>query len=446
MTIRLFNDVQQWPDDDGVSLAGGKLYFYEAGTTTLKDTYTSKSLGTAQANPVILDADGRPTNPIWLDGEYKYKVTNSVGVTIGLVIDNLNAETASDIVETGVVPPNGSFEVDSNADGTPDGWTLTRLTDATIAIDTTDSAHGKNSLKFLSGGNGGGLATGELFDVLKDEVVTVEFTYKASSATVKTFVHVYTYDKDDGLVSQLEAYTEASSNPTSYDTKSGAVTIDATAVRAKIVITGIEATGTKTAGTTTHFDYIKVNRKLISDVIGDVVGNVTGDITGNAATVTTNANLTGDVTSVGNATTISSDTVTSAMHVAPATGSTVIKRCLGATTPATTTQTSYDAADTYHYIPNTTFVIGTVLVAGVIKVSLEHAAGETNHDSYVRVLKNGSEEDSWSTAATGYSARTVDITVAVGDLITVQHHIDVTTAGKLRDLLVESDSANIAIA
>lgn len=45
----------------------------------------------------------------------------------------------------------------------------------------------------------------------------------------------------------------------------------------------------------------------------------TMDITGNAATVTTNANLTGDVTSVGNATTISNNVVTNAMLATVAT-------------------------------------------------------------------------------------------------------------------------------
>jgi hypothetical protein len=39
-------------------------------------------------------------------------------------------------------------------------------------------------------------------------------------------------------------------------------------------------------------------------LIADLEGDVTGDLTGNADTVTTNANLTGGVTSVGNATTV----------------------------------------------------------------------------------------------------------------------------------------------
>lgn len=43
------------------------------------------------------------------------------------------------------------------------------------------------------------------------------------------------------------------------------------------------------------------------------IGNATGNITGNSATVTTNANLTGPITSVGNATTITATSVTNAM-------------------------------------------------------------------------------------------------------------------------------------
>ncbi len=44
-----------------------------------------------------------------------------------------------------------------------------------------------------------------------------------------------------------------------------------------------------------------------------IVGNVTGNVTGNAATVTTNANLTGVVTSTGNATSISNGVISNAM-------------------------------------------------------------------------------------------------------------------------------------
>lgn len=60
-------------DDNGNPLAGGKLYTYEAGTSTPKTTYTSKDQSAANTNPVILDADGYAD--VWLDvGGYKFSL------------------------------------------------------------------------------------------------------------------------------------------------------------------------------------------------------------------------------------------------------------------------------------------------------------------------------------------------------------------------------------
>lgn len=68
-------------DNDGNPLAGGKVYTYEAGTSTPKVTYTDSSGGTPNANPVILDASGRAS--IWLgDGGYKFILTDANDVTI----------------------------------------------------------------------------------------------------------------------------------------------------------------------------------------------------------------------------------------------------------------------------------------------------------------------------------------------------------------------------
>lgn len=64
-------------DANGAPLAGGKLYSYEAGTTTPQDTYTDKGGGTSNANPVILDANGEAD--VWLaDGtNYKFVLKDS---------------------------------------------------------------------------------------------------------------------------------------------------------------------------------------------------------------------------------------------------------------------------------------------------------------------------------------------------------------------------------
>lgn len=47
-----------WIDSSGNPLAGGKLYFYEAGTSTPLDTYSDNSLSSANANPVVADSAG----------------------------------------------------------------------------------------------------------------------------------------------------------------------------------------------------------------------------------------------------------------------------------------------------------------------------------------------------------------------------------------------------
>ena len=57
----------------GKPLAGGKLYTYVAGAyTTLKDTYTDDTAGTANSNPVILDSNGMAN--IWIDGYYNIRL------------------------------------------------------------------------------------------------------------------------------------------------------------------------------------------------------------------------------------------------------------------------------------------------------------------------------------------------------------------------------------
>lgn len=53
---------------------GGKAYFYVLGTTDLKDTFQDYDLTTPNTNPVILDSNGRFPAPVWLDGDYTYKL------------------------------------------------------------------------------------------------------------------------------------------------------------------------------------------------------------------------------------------------------------------------------------------------------------------------------------------------------------------------------------
>jgi len=65
----------QFFDNNGVILAGGKLYTYAAGTTTLQAAYTSSTGGTAWSNPIVLNSAGRVSGggEIWLTGNLAYK-------------------------------------------------------------------------------------------------------------------------------------------------------------------------------------------------------------------------------------------------------------------------------------------------------------------------------------------------------------------------------------
>lgn len=76
---------QQFFDNNGNPLSGGKLYSYEAGTTTPQVTYTSVSGATAHTNPIVLDSAGRvATGEIWLTASqnYKFVLKTSAEVTI----------------------------------------------------------------------------------------------------------------------------------------------------------------------------------------------------------------------------------------------------------------------------------------------------------------------------------------------------------------------------
>ena len=76
----------QFLDDDGIPLTGGKLYSFEAGTTTPQPLYTDPQLtpGLEYDNPIILDAAGRPPGPIFAltTPAYKYRVDDANDVTV----------------------------------------------------------------------------------------------------------------------------------------------------------------------------------------------------------------------------------------------------------------------------------------------------------------------------------------------------------------------------
>ena len=112
-------------DVDGRPLNAGKLFTYQAGSTTPFATYTDVNGLSANTNPIILGTDGRPPSEIWLtDGFfYKFVLTDSSDVTIQ-TYDNLYG-----IIGTAPSPatptPSGVIVLWSGSIGSiPAGWVL----------------------------------------------------------------------------------------------------------------------------------------------------------------------------------------------------------------------------------------------------------------------------------------------------------------------------------
>jgi hypothetical protein len=129
-----YGNGQQFFDDNGVPLAGGLIYTYQAGSSTPLVTYTENNGTVANANPIVLDASGRTPQQIWLltGFSYKFVLQNSDGVLIQ-TLDNIypilqNAPSLSPVVPSGVILlwsgstgsiPSGFLLCDGN-NGTPD--------------------------------------------------------------------------------------------------------------------------------------------------------------------------------------------------------------------------------------------------------------------------------------------------------------------------------------
>lgn len=100
---------QQFFDDNGVPLAGGLIYTYQAGSSTPLVTYTTNSGTIANANPIVLDASGRTPQEIWLLTGYSYKfVLQNADAVLIQTLDNIypilqNAPVSSPAVPTGCI-------------------------------------------------------------------------------------------------------------------------------------------------------------------------------------------------------------------------------------------------------------------------------------------------------------------------------------------------------
>jgi hypothetical protein len=115
----------QFFDNNGAPLNAGKIYTYQAGSSTPLATYTSSSGLTANANPIILGTSGRPPNDIWLTEGFFYKfiLKDSSDVTIQ-TYDNLYGIVGATPPAATPIPAGGIFLWSGSIGSIPAGYVL----------------------------------------------------------------------------------------------------------------------------------------------------------------------------------------------------------------------------------------------------------------------------------------------------------------------------------
>ena len=115
----------QFFNNDGLPLNAGKIYTYQAGSTTPLTTYTDSSGLIANTNPIILGTDGRPPSTIWLTQGffYKFVLKTSADVTIQ-TYDNLYGIIGATPPAATPIPSGGIFLWSGSIGSIPAGYVL----------------------------------------------------------------------------------------------------------------------------------------------------------------------------------------------------------------------------------------------------------------------------------------------------------------------------------
>lgn len=179
----------------GYPLINGKIYTYQAGSSTPLATYTDVNGTIANGNPILLGADGRVPDEIWLTYGYSYKfvVKDANDVTIQ-TLDNLYGILQQAPASAPAVP-SGCIMLWSGATGSiPSGWYLCNGQNGTPDL--------RN--KFLVG-------AGDTYSVAQTggsaDAIVVSHTHTATSVVTDPG-HNHTYDKPSSFSPQSGSATQ----------------------------------------------------------------------------------------------------------------------------------------------------------------------------------------------------------------------------------------------
>ena len=200
---------QQFFDNNGVPLAGGLIYTYQAGTSTPLATYTDNGGTIANANPIVLDSSGRVPYEIWMFTGYSYKfvIQTSSGASIQ-TLDNLYPILQNAPAVSAAIPSGGIILWSGSTGSVPSGWYLCDGTNGTPDL--------RNSFIVGAGNTYAVGATGGTADA-----IVVSHTHTATSTSTVTdpgHTHSITGSNDNVQTSNVVVMGRGSGTPQTANT------------------------------------------------------------------------------------------------------------------------------------------------------------------------------------------------------------------------------------
>lgn len=199
----------QFFDNNGAPLNAGKIYTYQAGSSTPLATYTSSSGLTANANPIILGTSGRPPNDIWLSEGFFYKfiLKDSSDVTIQ-TYDNLYGIIGATPPAATPIPSGGIFLWSGSIGSIPAGYVLCNGSNGTP--DLRDRFVVGAGSTYAVDGTGGSA----------DSTLPTH-THSATSTSTSVVTdpgHGHVYGRSSGIFANGFAFQDQALNGTGYTT------------------------------------------------------------------------------------------------------------------------------------------------------------------------------------------------------------------------------------
>lgn len=271
MTTVVFSPIgnQQFFDNDGNPLNGGKLYFYTGGSFTIQRNTWSDNPGTVvNSNPIVLNSAGRSPVDVFLGvtGSYNIVLTNSAGTTIQSW-ENVTSGGGAGLY-------SAEFEIETFTANA--GQTLFTLGNAYVQGSNDLSVY-VNGLRLIEG-------------VDYNETSNTSFTLTAPSLSLGDYVYTAIQAPTDLLNTNYQSYTPTfTASGTAPSLGSGTIAGNSWSL-GQLVNYQINFTANATTFGTGTLRFGIPSTANVSQVSGQFVANISGNIYTGASLVSSSAN------------------------------------------------------------------------------------------------------------------------------------------------------------